>query len=62
MSACRVCHITLLHDGEVCPACRRWFQQEQRLNAYRAGLAANSSITKPSRLQPTATAQNQVEP
>ena len=50
MSACRFCRTTLLNDGELCLECHRWFQQERRLNAYRAGLAASPSIT-PSRLQ-----------
>lgn len=50
MSACRVCRTTLLNDSEWCLECQRWFQQERRLNAYRAGLAASPGGT-PSRLQ-----------
>ena len=51
MSACRLCRTTLLTEDAVCPECHRWFQQEQRLNAYRAGLAASDSAMRPSRLQ-----------
>ena len=59
MSACRVCHTTLLTARELCPNCTRWRDQEQRLNAYRAGFVAAERPPQPSRLQrPLSTTRN----
>lgn len=51
MSACRLCRTTLLTDRALCLDCTRWFQQERRLNAYRAGLVEAERTPQPSRLQ-----------